>query len=183
MPTNTTTIRFSSFPQTEPPPAFVVQIIDTIRLCERGIGTELLSKGLKSDDVLEHIRPGLVGLGFEVEDGKSHIIDRPVLFGENGASTLKYEIDAYHKEWRCGLEVEAARATKGNAVYRDLFQALVMNGVDHLVLLVPNSYRFKNNKTGGVDESKDYEYTLTVARTLFGHPRFKSPYGLTLVGY
>jgi hypothetical protein len=59
---------------------------------------------------------------------------RPVFFGENGMPTLSYQIDAYHPEWRAGLEVEAGRAWMGNAIYRDLIQALVMVQVDHVVL-------------------------------------------------
>jgi hypothetical protein len=45
----------------------------------------------------------------------------------------------YHPDWRCGLEIEAGRAWMGNAVYRDLIQALVMVQIGHLVLAIPNS--------------------------------------------
>jgi hypothetical protein len=63
-----------------------------------------------------------------------------VFFGENGIPTLRYEIDAYHPEWKCGLEVEAGRGWMGNAVYRDLVQAAVMVGVEYLCLAVSNVY-------------------------------------------
>src|SRR5215217_7900285 len=72
-------------------------------------------------------------------DVKAGKIERPVFYGENGIPTLRYEIDAYHPDWRCGLEVEAGRAWMGNAVYRDLIQAAVMVGVQHLCLAVSNS--------------------------------------------
>lgn len=81
--------------------------------------------------------------------------------------TLKYQIDAYHAEWRCGLEVEAGRAWMGNAVYRDLIQALIMVQVDHLVLAVPNAYKYKTS--GRSVSSTDYASTVAVATALYGH--------------
>jgi hypothetical protein len=50
----------------------------------------------------------------------------PFFKGENGNPNPLYEMDAYHLEYRCGLEFEADRAWMGNAVYRDLVQALAM---------------------------------------------------------
>lgn len=104
------------------------------------IGSEVLAKGLTSDAVLGVLHSQLEALGFQVEKGKvrEQKIERPVFFGENGVPALRYQIDAYHPGWRCGLEVEAGRAWMGNAIYRDLIQALVMVQVDHLVLAVSN---------------------------------------------
>lgn len=92
------------------------------------MGTVHLKKGLTSNEVLAVLRDGLISLGFQVEAGKQKgdKIQRPVLFGEHGEPTLNYEIDAYHLDWRCGLEVEAGRAWMGNAIYRDLVKGLVM---------------------------------------------------------
>jgi len=104
-----------------------------------------------------------------------------VFFGENGEPTLKYEVDAYHPKWRCGLEVEAGRAWMGNAVYRDLIQALVMVEVDSLILAVSNTYKFKSGNRDTV--SADYDNTSRVAETLYGHSRFSLPYRLILIGY
>jgi hypothetical protein len=104
-----------------------------------------------------------------------------VFYGENGIPALNYQIDAYHPAWRCGLEIEAGRAWMGNAVYRDLVQALVMVQVDHLILAVPNSYKYRSG--GRAVSSADYENTTAVAHVLFGHTRMKLPYGLTVVGY
>jgi len=101
----------------------------------------MLDKGLTSDAVLGVLRPELTQLGFAVERGKTAAdkIKRPVFFGENGLPDLQYEIDAFHQEWRCGLEVEAGRAWMGNAVYRDLVQALVMVELETLILAVPTA--------------------------------------------
>lgn len=63
-------IRFSTFPQTEPPPAFVPQIVSVFEKQESYIATLTLSKGLNSDEVLSVLRADLIGIGFDVERGK-----------------------------------------------------------------------------------------------------------------
>jgi hypothetical protein len=178
-----TSVRFTSFPKTEPPPSFAVDIADVFHQHEADIATTARAKGLTSNEVLGVIRDNLVALGFQVEAGKqkSDKIQRPVFFGENGRPTLNYEIDAYQPQWRCGLEVEAGRAWMGNAIYRDLVQGLVMVQVDFLVLAVPNAYKYQSG--GRTVVSSDYENTVTVAETLFGHSRVKLPYSLLVVGY
>jgi hypothetical protein len=178
-----TEIRFSSFPRTMPPPDFAVELVDAFIDVEDSIGTMRLEKGLTSDGVLAELRPKLLDLGFEVEqsklaDGK---VRRPVFFGENGAPDLQYEVDAFHPGWRCGLEVEAGRAWMGNAIYRDLIQALVMVQVDVLALAVPLGYRYKSR--GRTVVSKDYANACAVANALYGHSRMTMPYGLLLIGY
>lgn len=180
---STTSIRYSSFPRTDPPQPFVEHLVDVFEKAETMISTIKLDKGLTSDGVLEIVRPGLVSLGFDVESGKTaqDKIDRPVFFGENGQATLKYEIDAYNPDWKCGLEVEAGRAWKGNAVYRDMVQALVMVGVDHLCLAVPNAYKYRSG--GRAMVSRDYENTCAVADAVFGHSRMSLPYRLLVIGY
>lgn len=179
----TTPIRYTSYPKTEPPPAFVNEVVSVFSQHIETISTPSLSKGLTSDNVLETIRDGLVALGFSVEAGKRQDdkITRPVFFGENGVPVLRYEIDAYHPAWKCGLEVEAGRALMGNAVYRDLIQALVMVDIDVLVLAVPLSYKYKNGDKIAI--SKDYEKTTAIADALYGHSRIQLPYKLIVIGY
>jgi hypothetical protein len=157
--------------------------VGVFRKHDVSIGTQNLSKGLTSNKVLSVIRADLVALGFDVETGKekSAKIHRPVFFGEGGEPTLRYEIDAYHREWRCGLEVEAARAWMGNAIYRDLVQGFVMVEVDYLVIAVPNGYRYQSGKRAVI--SSDYSNALSVIETLYGHSRVTLPYRLILIGY
>jgi len=178
-----TTIRYICFPRTDPPPPFALQIVDVFRKHENSIGTSQLKKGLTSNEALSVIRNDLVEIGFDVETGKqSHAkIHRPVFFGEDGEPTLRYEIDAYHRGWRCGLEVEAARAWKGNAIYRDLVQGFVMVQVDYLALAVPNSYKYRLANKQVV--SSDYINSLSVIETLYGHTRVRLPYSVILIGY
>lgn len=176
-------INYHFYPRTEPPPEFVTQIITAFEKHFPEISTVKLKKGLTSEQVLAKIRPDLTEIGFEVESGKARDqkIERPVFYGEQGQPTLKYEIDAYHSSWRCGLEVEAGRAWMGNAVYRDLVQAMVMVQVDILALAVPLSYKYKSG--GRETSSSDFLNTINVAEALFGHSRFTLPYKLLLIGY
>ena len=176
-------VRFSTFPRTEPPPQFARPIIAAFSKHEPLIGTLRLEKGQTSDAVLSTLRPDLIELGFSVEASKmsKDKIKRPVFFGENGMPNLQYEIDAFHDGWRCGLEIEAGRAWMGNAFYRDLIQALVMVELEHLVLAVPNGYRYVSG--GKKVISRDYENAVSVADALFGHSRFHFPYRLMLIGY
>jgi hypothetical protein len=158
-------------------------LAELFREQESHISTVELDKGLTSDEVLRILRPGLMDLGFEVEASKRREdkIERPVFFGEDGVATVRYEIDAYQPEWRCGLEVEAGRAWMGNAVYRDLVQAMVMVEVDWLVLAVPNTYKYTSS--GKPAQSADYASTCGVADALFGHSRVQMPYQLAVIGY
>ena len=176
-------IRFTSFPRTVAPQSFISSVVDVFQNHLPTINTVALDKGLTSDQVLSVLSADLMALGFDVETGKkaSQKIRRPVFFGENGRPDLQYEIDAYHADWSCGLEVEAGRAWMGNAVYRDLIQALVMVQLDHLVLAVPQTYKYLSGKRQ--TSSKDYENTVAVADALYGHSRIQMPFTLTVVGY
>jgi hypothetical protein len=176
-------IRFTSFPRTQPPPAFTAAVLKVFRDQEAAICTRTLTKGLTSDAVLEKLRGDLCALKFAVEGSKQKVdkIHRPVFFGENGTPGLQYEIDAFHEEWKCGLEIEAGRGGMGNALYRDLVQALVMVELETLILAVANTYRFKS---GGREViSRDYDKAVAVADALFGHSRIAMPYRLVVVGY
>jgi hypothetical protein len=176
-------VRFWSFPRTKPPPDFVTQIVAVFRQHDAAISTVALEKGLESDGVLRVLAASLQAIGFHTESGKAAggKLARPVFFGEGGEPTLRYEIDAYHSRWRCGLEVEAGRAILGNAIFRDLFQAMVMVDVDHLCLAVPNVYKYKSK--GKPMLSRYYDKTVSVSDALFGHSRVVIPYGLTVIGY
>lgn len=176
-------IRFITFPRTLPPDDFIFAICDVFKKNYGKIATEDLNKGLESDEVLKYLNSGLISLGFEMETSKKKKdkIYRPVYFGENGKEIMKYEIDGFHEEWKCGIEIEAGRAIMGNAVYRDLVQSLVMVNLEHLVLAVPNAYKYKSNNK--VIVSKDFDKSLALVDSLYGHSRVKLPYRLTLIGY
>ena len=74
--------------------------------------------GLTSDKVLAVLRPGLEGLGYRVETGKSKgdRITLPVLFGEQGRARVRYDVDAVHDELGVIVEVEAGRGARGSGL-------------------------------------------------------------------
>ena len=176
-------VRFSTFPRTKTPPRFLAQLVGQFEVRANEISTTLQGKGLTSDELLTVLRPGLIELGFEVEMGKraQDKIMRPVFFGENASPELQYQIDAWHPEWLAGLEIEAGRAWMGNAIYRDLIQALVMVDLENLILAVPQMYRY--NVKGRATASKDYENTVSVADALYSHSRIEMPFSLCVIGY
>lgn len=176
-------IRYSTFPRTQTPESFIARVVAMFESHVQQIGTEVLKKGLTSDEVLAILRPGLEELGFKVEAGKrkQDKIMRPVFFGENARPELQYQIDAWQPLWRTGLEIEAGRAWMGNAIYRDLVQALVMVDMDHLILAVPLSYRYRSS--GREVTSPDYEHTVAVAQALYAHSRLQMPFKLCVIGY
>lgn len=172
-------IQYYCYPRTQSPPEFADHLVSAFRSNESAINTLELEDGLTSDEVLEEVRPELKTTGFDVEEGKKmdEKIHRPVLFGQNGEPELRYEVDAYHPEWRCGLEVEAGRAWKGNAIYRDLIQASMMVEVDTLAMAVPNAYKHANGTNPA------FEKTNAVVDTLYAADRIVLPFDLVLIGY
>ena len=57
----------------------------------------------------------------------------------------------------------------------------MMVEVDTLILAVANTYKYS---TGGRQHfSADFNNTVRVAETLYGHSRFTLPYRLVVVGY
>lgn len=172
-------IRYTSFPRTTPTPQIVRDAVRVFEMHDENIGQASKTKGFGSDAVLSLLANDLVEIGFEVERSKAKEdkIYRPVFFGENGKPSLQYQVDAYHNEYRCGLEVEAGRGIQGGAVYRDLIQAMVMIEVDHLCLAMLNRYEFSKSY------SNDYDKAVDIAEALYGHDRIVMPYGLTVIGY
>ncbi len=68
------TIRFSTFPRTEPSPGFVEDVVGVFRKHEQEIATEANEKGLKSDEVLAVLGLNLAEIGFQVEACATHLI-------------------------------------------------------------------------------------------------------------
>ena len=99
-----------------------------------------------SNEVLEIVTPGLEQIGYQVEQGGSRI-HLPVLYGLNGKVEKYFEADAYCPDKKAVLEVEAGRAVPNNAFLKDLFEACVMQDVEHLVIAVCNSYKPPSAKT------------------------------------
>jgi len=138
---------------------------------------------MQSDDVLRVLADDLdAKLGFTVERGKKKLgkLPRPVFFGDEGSYLRNYEIDAFEERRKIALEVEAGRATMGNAVYRDIIQAWLMVDADFLALAVPVEYRYGKKTT----KEPSYTKTYSVVEAIYGSQRLTLPFkGLLLIGY
>ena len=82
-----------------------------------------------------------------------------------------YEIDAFEPNNGIALEVEAGRATMGNAIYRDLIQASHMLDARFLVLAVPAEYRYKSGSRTAREPS--YAKTYSFVEAIYGSPRLQ----------
>ena len=131
---------------------------------------------LKSNEVLDILRPHLEQIGFTVETGKAkgQKIPVPVLFGLNNDVDKSFNADGISNDGKTVLEVEAGRATANFAFLKDIFQACMMHGVEFLILAVRNDYK------GGDDFQKVY----TFLETLYISSRLVLPLkGIILIGY
>ena len=140
--------RWRFFPAFSPPPLWVKPVADVFAKNRAQIDSFVThEKRMESDDVLRVIADDLESdLGFTVERGKKKLgkLPRPVFFGDEGTYLRTYEIDAFQATEGIALEVEAGRATMGNAIYRDLIQGSLMVDARYLVLAVPQEYRYKS---------------------------------------
>ena len=131
---------------------------------------------LKSNEVLDILRPSLEQIGFTIESGKARgqKIPVPVLFGLNNTVDQSFNADGISDDGKTVLEVEAGRATVNFAFLKDIFQASMMHGVEFLILAVRNDYR-------GND---DFQKVYTFLETLYISSRLVLPLkGIILIGY
>lgn len=162
----------------------VTQEIENIIDCFKLVDESKVDEHLKSNEMLNLLRPHLEDIGFRVEQGKkgSEKIDVPVLFGENNSIDKSFYADALSEDGRIVVEVEAGRAVFNNQFLKDIFQACMMFEVEYLVIAVLNEYHFKVNGSDRV--SHDYESIRTFLETLYVSNRLQLPLkGILLIGY
>lgn len=167
-------IRWQYFPKSDPAPALAIDVIEAFRSTSSRIDSS--EHKLRSDDVLAQVRPRLQTLGFSVETGKkvSEKIRVPVLFGRDGQPEKSFEADAWHRDARFVLEVEAGRGVTNNQFLKDLFQACMMHGVDYLGIAVRNDYLGNDN----------FEAMVQFFETLYASNRLQLPlHGVLAIGY
>jgi hypothetical protein len=139
--------RWRYFPSYAAPPDWVDRVVAVFASSRLNIDSAVdHTKRMESNDVLGVIAKDLRALGFDVEQGKQKAgkLPRPVFFGDEGTYIRTYEIDAFEPSAGVALEVEAGRATMGNAIYRDLIQGSLMVDARFLALAVPVEYRYKS---------------------------------------
>ncbi|HWO47452.1 MAG TPA: hypothetical protein VNM41_05265 [Solirubrobacterales bacterium] len=172
------------FPADTPPPDWVDPLVGVFESHQTEIDSMVVhQQRMQSDAVLGVIADDLVEkLEFQVERGKKKQkkLPRPVFFGDQGSYLRTYEIDAFQEKHGIAMEVEAGRATMGNAIYRDLIQASLMVDVRYLALAVPVEYRYGDRPT----KEPSYAKTYSVVEAIYGSRRLNLPFiGLLLIGY
>ena len=134
------------------------------------------ANSLESNQVLAAISDHLLASGFLVETAKTQAgkIKVPVLFGRNGHLEKSFDADAFHKESRFVLEVEAGRGVVNNQFLKDLFQACMMHDVDYLGIAIRTVYR----------KSPDFEKVVRFFDTMYASNRLVLPLkGILVIGY
>ena len=162
------------FPKSDEPLSFVRKVVQVFLDSDAELAEG--SRGLTSDGILAILRPGLQALGFEVETGKrkNQKIHVPVLFGRNGAVDKAFEADAWHREQKIVVEVEAGRGYLNNQFLKDLFQACMMHDVDYCAIAVRNRYI----------DSNDFENVVSFFETPYASRRLQLPLkGVLIIGY
>ncbi len=173
--------KWSYFPRNERPPSWVSPLVGVVRDTEADIATTT-GKALDSNAVLLRLADGLAALGYQVEKSKvaADKIARPVLFGDEGATAVTMEIDAFHDGEGIAVEVEAGRAWNGNAVYRDLVRTSLLLDARYLVLLLPIAY----SPPSARNPIPAYGYSRDLLDAIYASRRLRLPFdGVLLVGY
>jgi len=170
------------YPLNAKPPEWVEEVVNTVNRCELAISTVDAHTGLSSDSVLEHLRPGLEALGFEVESGKgaSQKVRRTVLYGENGHPEVNYDIDAFNDYLGAAVEVEAGRGAANNADYRDIVRTALILDAKFLILMQPFAYRSNATAT----PMHAYANSRAQLDAIYTSRRLLLPFeGILLIGY
>lgn len=185
MPTPSPWPAWAYFPHNTRPPSWVVPLVEVVRSREDDVRTDRLTGPLTSDAVLAALAPGLQGLGYTVETGKTAAgkVRRPVLFGDNGTATVTYEVDGAHDDLGIVLEVEAGRGARGNAAYRDVIRASLILDVRFLVLMMPMVYRI-NMASGRQTQVNAYRDARDMLEAIYASRRLPLPFeGVLVIGY
>ena len=167
-------LRYQLFPRSVGITEQIQEVIECFELVYDEIKSP--ENELKSDEVLQILRPRLENIEFTIEKGKARgqKIHVPVLFGQNNSIDQSFNADGISNDGRIVLEVEAGRAVANYAFLKDIFQACMMHGVDFLIIAVRNDYK-------GND---DFERAYTFLETLYISGRLVLPLkGIALIGY
>jgi len=167
-------IKYQFFPRSRGVTAEIQEVINSFKAIEAQIDSS--TSELKSNEVLQIVRPYLEQLKYTVETGKgvNEKIDVPVLFGQDNKIDKSFYADALSADGRIVIEVEAGRATENNQFLKDLFEACMMFDVEYLVLAVRNVYR----------THYDFDRVYSFLETLYISNRLHLPLkGILLIGY
>lgn len=162
------------FPKSKIIPNHLQEVVNVFQNNSEVIDSYIFTYG--SNEVLEKISPHLESIGYVVEKSKKSIdkIKVPVLFGPNGKLEKYFDADAYNKNFKTVIEVEAGRGVTNYQFLKDLFQACMMYEVDFLVIAVRKIYA----------KNQDFKTVITFFDTLYASGRLQLPLnGILIIGY
>ncbi len=168
-------ISWQYYPKSEKIPEHLSKVVKVFEQNEKEITSS--TKELKSDQVLLKLRNDFLDIGYEVEKSKRRIdkIKIPVLFGINGKLEKTFDADAFDKNTKTVIEVEAGRGVTNYQFLKDLFQACMMLNTDYLVIAIRKIY---------LKTFKDFKAVISFFDTLYASQRIKLPLkGILIVGY
>jgi hypothetical protein len=171
-------LNWAYFPRSEKPTELALSVVRAFEAVYPRITSD--EHTLPSNEVLAHVAPQLVALGFTAEKGKKkdQKIHVPVLYGNNGRIAKAFLADAHHVGGRFVVEVEAGRGVINNQFLKDFFQACMMDEVQYLAIAVRNLY-----KAAGIN-NRDFENVVTFFDTLYASRRLELPLnGILVLGY
>ena len=167
-------MKWSYFPRNNSIGDELLKVVNAFVVNESKITSE--SNSLHSDEVLHIVADELEKIGYKVEKSKrdKDKIKMPVLYGECGVPTVNFETDAYNKELKAVIEVEAGRGVTNYQFLKDFFESCCMDNTDYLCIAIRQKYRISN----------DYEKVCSFFDALYASNRFTVPLkGILIIGY
>lgn len=171
-------IQFQYFPKSERMPNHLESLIEVFKKKNNIISSTV--NQLKSDEVLNFLAPEMEQIGYLVEKGKSAKlkIRIPVLYGRNNTIEKSFEVDGFHKETGTVVEIEAGRGVMNHQFLKDLFEAIVMQEINYLVIAIRNIYEYSHT------QSEDFEKVVEFIEVLYTSQRITLPLkGILIIGY
>lgn len=167
-------MKWSYFPQNQKVSNELLKIVSVFENNKHSISSN--SHQLKSDEVLDAISKDLQNIGYIVEKSKRDAdkIKMPVLYGECGVATLNFEVDAYNRDTKIVIEVEAGRAVTNYQFLKDFFEACCMADAEYLCIAVRIIY----------GNRYDYQKVCDFFKAMYASDRFAVPLkGILIIGY
>ena len=167
-------MKWSYFPQNKKISNELLKIISVFNDNENNVSSN--SYQLKSDEVLKALSNDLQRIGYIVEKSKTDAdkIKMPVLYGESGIATLNFEVDAYNKNTKIVIEIEAGRAVTNYQFLKDFFEACCMADAEYLCIAVRIIY----------GNRYDYQKVCDFFKAMYASDRFAIPLkGILIIGY
>ena len=162
------------FPKNKRIPPNLERITEIFYEVENSISSD--THELKSNEVLNVIKPKLENIGYDVEKSKSKKdkVKIPVMYGENGISELSFEADAYNESEKIVVEVEAGRAVANYQFLKDFYEACCMVDADYLCIAVREKY----------GRNRDYKRVCKFFGGMYISNRLGIPLkGILIIGY